>query len=430
MCTPRTDNCVESDESVSICNNSEKSLYLETLKRYINTFPATSDKNACFKIAEKGAKQINCLAPLVATFMDKVGTTSKTFLPLNLIPKASLDSLRVVKIEPHESGFKAVFNKVIDPSTLSLYDIKSGFFGSADLTLTGKITGAVKGSAVLSPDQKAIIFAASNGRLKDDDYTIVIRGQDRGIRSVDGYALFAKSKLQPGENFIGYFSQKSSNSTFLKVPYFVRGPKQSVRVPAYSQLEGFPIHLISSEPITRFQFRLVFDSNMFSIARVILGSQAPVGSTVNFQESGNAIFVEFASPTPIPAGSYEILRVVSTVPSTATYNATTAIGLENVIINSNSDNLKIPYYAAAVISYFGDVDGSKSYSRNDVSVMQQVTTNKNVGYQNFINIDPLIVGDVSGNGTHNALDAGILLTEIVFVTEGSGVDVATIPPMP
>src|SRR5437764_375095 len=64
---------------------------------------------------------------------------------------------------PTDTGFAAAFNRVLSLGTaatpiLNLYDAVPFALGPADVTLTGAVTGPIRGSLVVDPSNSRITF--------------------------------------------------------------------------------------------------------------------------------------------------------------------------------------------------------------------------------------------------------------------------------
>ena len=96
-----------------------------------------------------------------------------------------IESLMVTGLTSNQSGFTVSFNEAVSEDQLNLYD-GFGTHGASDITLTGAVSGAVTGSAVLSDDGMSLVFVSSTP-LANDTYTVVLNSGKRPSPLTEDY---------------------------------------------------------------------------------------------------------------------------------------------------------------------------------------------------------------------------------------------------
>ena len=347
--------------------------------------------------------------------------------------------LQVTSVTPQPSGVTVAFNRPPDEGTINVYDVQSGILGPSDVVLVGSTIGAVKGSALVNGDK--LTFINTGGPLAADTYTLTLRSASSGIRdSVTGEPLdgewpgsqpgFPSGDGAPGGDFVYQFTAAAPQPIIVSLPDFARGPSQSLGT------AGLPIHLNNAAGVESVDLTLSYNPNLLNITAVSLGPDVVEGSMVrgDFSVPGH-VTVSFFALNPLFAGAADIISLSAVVPAGATYGAAEVLHISDVRINegllpATADD------AIHVVAYPGDATGNggdlwtndpshleDTYSGLDAQKVSRVAARLDSGFAAYPTIDPVIIGDVTRDGTISGLDASYLLEEATG-------DCLEIPPLP
>ncbi|MCC9601137.1 cadherin domain-containing protein [Stieleria sp. JC731] len=356
----------------------------------------------------------------------------------------ALESRRVLaatisSFTPTPSGFVVELSEEIDSSLINLYDSENGLAGDADVTLSGASGGAVDGSFII--DGTTLTFVATGGALPADTYTATLRSASDGFTDLaDGELLDGDNNASAGGNFVDTFTVSSSNTLTVGIPDIVRGPTQAVQVPVdttgNSLPPGLPIQLSDADGVTSVTLTVEFDPDLLDITDVQLGNDAPTGSQVqsNLTTPGVAK-ITFFSVGPMSAGAADIVDIIATVPEDATYGAMQVIRITSLDVNAGGITADVDD-AIQVVAFPGDANRNQRYDAEDARLISRVGVGLDSGFV-FTNptstststtlyptVDPMLIGDVSGNGELSPLDSSDLLRQVV------GLSTPNIPDLP
>jgi hypothetical protein len=347
----------------------------------------------------------------------------------------SLHTLVVTALRTTPRGFVAEFDRPLDARHLSLYDDESGTLGPADVTLVGDSVGAVSGSLVFGP--QSVTFVASGGRLPADTYTVTLRSGHDGFQGMTvGELLDGNGDGTGGDDYVNTFTTAPVEPVVVSLADFMRGPGQSVDVPAAPQ-SGLPFHVSQADGIRTIDVVLEYDPNLLTITDVDVGPDMPADATAQinwFRDRGALRWVSMtfrtsaaAVPPPLPPGPADVMTVVANVPPSAPYGRTQV--LQFLVASINQPPLDDPITATMqesvqVVGFLGDTTGNQTYSGLDAQRAARVAVRLDRGFVAYPNIDPAIVADVTGNGGISGLDAQRIAVEAV------GLDADEIPPLP
>jgi hypothetical protein len=197
-----------------------------------------------------------------------------------------------------------------------------------------------------------------------------------------------------GDSFSTTFTVPDSPAVIVSVPDFLRGPRQDVN------LSGTGIHVSLSDGagVSQMDLVLKYDPSLLLISQVVAGAGLPAGSQVQADFSlPDRVHVTVTSAAPLGAGSIELLRLVAQVPAAASYGASQILAISNLSLNGGA----IPAIGddgLHVAAYIADTTGNGSYSSLDAQRILRVTAGLDTGFAAFTKIDPVVVGDVTGNG--------------------------------
>jgi hypothetical protein len=323
-----------------------------------------------------------------------------TFAAVPVTVQVAPDTLAATSVTAETTGFHARFNGVLDPATLSVLSNASG--DAPSVIVTGS-AGIVPGSIVVDPDGAGFRFIAATGALPDGSYNVVLRG---AVRDMRGRALDGDGDGIAGDDLTTNFSVHNDADT-LAMPAFMRGPGQSVAVPAAAS--GLPISFTSDGTATSVVFTVAFDPALLDITGAVADAALPVGSTVGFVTSTlpdgrTRATITVQSPTAIAAGSAPLVDLVAQVPATAPYGRTEVLSLNIVSVNGVAQALP-EASGLQIVGYLGDANGDGSYSSADGARILRVVGGADSGFAAWSGVAPSVVGDVNGDGSLTAADA-------------------------
>ena len=191
-----------------------------------------------------------------------------------------------------------------------------------------------------------------------------------------------------------------------------------------------------------------YDPTLLTISGAHLGADAPANSQVMLSTAvpGYAI-VSFFSPIPMWDDPADIISLDACVPAGAAYGAVGVLDIVEVRVNegglaATADD------AVEVVAFVGDATGDGGtflagggsslfgpYSSLDAQRIFRVSQHLDSGFEAYPNVDPMIIGDVTGDGTLSPLDCSHIMAESLGYTEarlGGPVvhDSEYIPPLP
>lgn len=343
---------------------------------------------------------------LVATATSEHGDTSEFSPPALPTP----ETLVVTSLQPAPSGFVVRFNHIIDPATLSLYDVESDVYGEPDVVLVGDTVGSVPGSLII--DSRGVTFVATSGALAADAYTVRLRGATDGFRhSATGTPLDGDADGTPGGEYAGPFTVAASDAIVLNLPDFARGPGQSVDVPATQS--GLPLRVSNGAGIQSLDLTIRYNAALLEITGAALGTGVPSDATVLVLPSPpGELRLNFVSTTPLHSGPVDFLTLTARVSDGAAYGTAHVLDLSEVVVNlgqlpATADD------AIHTVAYFGDTTGDKTYSGLDAQRIARVVVQLDSGFEAFPCVDPKVIADIDANGGLTGLDAVLVAREVV-----------------
>ena len=344
------------------------------------------------------------------------------------------DSFIVDSLTGNPSGFVAQLNRLVDTTALNLYDTQSGTFGPSDVTVVGQHSGPIPGSIVVAGGQ--VRFVATGGPLQSDTYTVTLQsGEDAFKDLFYGELLDGNADGASGDDYVGTFTVAAPQTIVVSLPDFARGPGQAVDVPAgHNGLpiqDGLPIRLSNAAGVESLELVIRYDPDLLTISGADLGADAPANSQVMLSTAvpGYAI-VSFFSPIPMWDDPADIIALNAYVSAGAAYGGVGVLDIVEVRVNegglaATADD------AVEVVAFVGDATGDGGtflaggggslfgpYSSLDAQRIFRVSQHLDSGFEAYPNVDPMIIGDVTGDGTLSPLDCSHIMAESLGYTEG------------
>ena len=356
--------------------------------------------------------------------------------------------LTVTSLTPTSTGFVAIFDKPFNPSLINLYDA-NGADGPDDVLLTSSSSPQISfhGSLIIDPSDQTITFVKTSdfdgpnfnpqtGVLAPGIYTVTLRSASNGFVDLLGKPLDGANNGNPaGSNYVAIFVV-AATPVVVGIPAFARGPDSAdiIDLPN-NDAGGIPLNLSVGNGVTSGTFTLQFNSALLSITGASVNSSL-TGASLSLDAAstaGNAI-LDFSSSTALTAtGVVSLGGLVATVPNAAAalYKSKALLHWSGVQLNGGAITV-VGDDAVQVVSYFGDTTGDGTLSSGDASLVSRIATRLDTnaatgtlgGFSAFQLADPVIVGNLSGNGNVDSADITLLNSFL------AGLQRAQIPSIP
>jgi hypothetical protein len=179
--------------------------------------------------------------------------------------------------------------------------------------------------------------------------------------------------------------------------------------------------------VTGLAFTLLFDSTLLELQDVKLA--AGVAGTVSRTAVAGGVRVEVTFSTPLAAGASSPVDIVARVAAGAAYGAVQVLDLADVAVQGEGGEPIAAQDddALQLAAYLLDADGNQAYSANDLQLMRNVLNGGDTGFVAYRNVDPGLVGDLTGNGRMTSLDANRFLQ---FLSGQARSEIPSSPTMP
>ncbi|MBX9580530.1 MAG: Ig-like domain repeat protein [Gemmataceae bacterium] len=333
--------------------------------------------------------------------------------------------LRVVGEPVIDGGSVTVaFNRRVDPAGARLYDAPGRDAGPADFVVLDAATdlpAAVRGSLAAGPDGASVTLVNTAGAVPEG----MVRARlGAGFRGLDGRPLDGDGDGLPGGAYTSGVRLVGPSGATVGVHGVGRGPGEAVNL---------PVVLGGAAAVTEAGFTLTYDPSLLTIPEtgaVALSADAAAAGlvlmpyTVTVLDDHRAVLAVSAAGgagwTP-PAGGGVLLTVAGTVPADAPYGAVGWLDVDDVTVNGSA---AVAVDGVHAVVYPGDATGDRTYSARDAALITQVGAVAGAGFPLFARLDPVIVGDVTGDGLTDAADADRV------ARKGGGGDVPELPDLP
>ncbi len=340
----------------------------------------------------------------------------------SFLVQAGLPTLQVSQVEFAPNGFRVRFNRALDTSVLNLYDGLDTPVELPDIDVFGLTAGSVGGSILWDAASNTIVFIATEGKLPADSYTL------RLVSAPDGFVDFAGSQLDgdndgmAGDDFVQLFNVSSSGQRVVGLSRsFVRGPGQAVDLtPADASDDPLVITIDNAEDVVAVDFDIYFDPSLLTLGTVGLAMGMPTDWSITQNPiSPGVIRITASGTTAITGLNKAILTLDANVDSLAPYGASHEIRLQALRVNESI----IPAAASLAfhkVAYLGDVNADatnmptgstgpiQAYGGTDGGLISRVVVALDSGFDAFDWIDPVLIGDVTGDGTLSGLDSSFI----------------------
>jgi hypothetical protein len=332
------------------------------------------------------------------------------------------DSFLPSRLGPTASGLQVRFPADLDVSLLNLHHTGPGGLGPADVLVDGP-GGAVAGSLLVDGDGRGFEFVATGGPLPPGAYTFTLRGAADGIVALDGRVLDGDLDGAPGGDLSFSVTVAAVPSRTLAVADVVRGPGQALEAAVG---DGYLALTLGAGPaVDAVVLDVRYDPAVLAPV-VSAGAGLPGGATLLVDDSvPGRLAVDVDAPAGLGTGALELLRLTGTVRSGAPYGVATALRIESVALAS--DGTPVPArgdVAVHLAAFPGDATRDGVLGHDDGDAILRNAVRLDVGLPAWPRVDPLLVADLTGNGSLGALDANRVYQF------AAGLDPGDIPPVP
>ena len=324
--------------------------------------------------------------------------------------------LRVVSLTPGTSGFSVRFNRPVETSQINLYsdtDRPAPVLGAPDIRVQAVgATRPLSGSVVFDADKQGFTWVRTGAAFNGGSYDIRLSAAANGFidqtsahRRLDG-----DQDGIAGDDFVTRITIAApAGIRTLSLPDFMRGPGQPVEL----QNAGLPLTLSDGAGVRSVRVDIAHSESLLAIGGFTLSASAlAAGGIATLTTTPDVTTLTVTFTTALGAGPVALGRLSATVPTTAAYGAGQVLDLRNVVITGNGGGTIAARAddAYQLVGYLGDATGNGAYTTLDLARMQPVFARMstpggyNVGFGAWRLSDPLLVGDVNGNGSFNAID--------------------------
>ncbi len=392
-------------------------------------------------------------------------STSSATLSGGLVVTPTSTMLIVTSFTPMPTGFVATFDHSLEVTTgsgvnatpvLHLYDDAFGDLGAPDVTVVGSSTGPVAGSLVVStptggPVNSEVTFIQSGqtgigqdlnavGVLANDTYTVTLLSGNNGFQDTSGNQLDGNADGTPGVNYVTTFAiDNPTSSVTVSLPDFTRGPGQPVDVQNNTDSSGniiqtgnlnsgvtndvsgsgVPLSLHNNAgtvvTVTCVTLSLAYNPSLLTITAA---SAVPGGATATLDTTSTPglALITFTDSTGLvlqPANATgdarDFVHLTATVPSTALYGAKEILDLQSININqgayTSAGGTALDDAAIHAVGFLGDPAMEGQYGVTNALYTAMVAVSLQSGFKDWAMVDPVVIGDVTGDGQVNVDDA-------------------------
>ncbi|MCA9247814.1 MAG: cadherin-like domain-containing protein [Planctomycetales bacterium] len=293
----------------------------------------------------------------------------------------------------------------IDLSEIGLYDGDDEPLDEADVVLVGQSSGAIAGSLVRDVANDRVTFVASRP-LPPDNYRLVLRSADDAFRTESGDWLDGDGDGQAGGDFVYEFGVLPSAARTLSLDSFALGPGQTTN---YVDRAGVPLRIDEAANVTSFEFTLQFDPTQLDIFAASPGANVSAGwqfDTFSISTPGE-LRIAAHGDEPLAAGAAELVVLEMTVPTDAVRGAARLLGFSSIALNDgaiDAAGATVVHVAASA----GDASRNGRISARDAELIARVAVGLDSGFDAYERIHPLLIADISGDGTISSYDAALV----------------------
>ncbi|GAB4554543.1 MAG: hypothetical protein Tsb0014_47490 [Pleurocapsa sp.] len=174
--------------------------------------------------------------------------------------------------------------------------------------------------------------------------------------------------------------------------------------------DNLSLTLDNPEAVKQIEFELSYDNNLLEITGVNLNDNLPDNwqlTTSDIDNNNGTIKVVLGGTDALTENNLKLVNLDVTVPDTASYGASQTLDLLTVELN---DGLEISTNnGTQVIAEKGDVTGDRILDDNDAYEIMRVSVGLDTSFEQFANINPILLADLNGDNLISAFDATFVL---------------------
>jgi hypothetical protein len=212
-------------------------------------------------------------------------------------------------------------------------------------------------------------------------------------------------------SYTTHFTTANDGKPALSIPDFARGPDgaTTIKVPNDSS-EGIPVTLANANAARDVVFTLAYNPTLFTPIgagtgdSTVTGSTFTMGTIQSVDASHSTVDFTWHNDTGL-AGTVVLGDILAKVPSSAAnlYRAKELLDVSAVTVNGTA--VTVVGDAVHVNAYLGDVSGNGTIDALDVATANSVaqgSSNSPLGLSAYKLVDPAIVGDIAGDASIDA----------------------------
>ena len=369
-----------------------------------------------------------------AVDVDEGGPDGRRTASNTLDVRVGADYLKVTDFTPTASGFAVRFNRTFDASVINLYSGATSVagtpsFGAADVIVTqGPTHQPVRGSLVVDADKQGFTFVRTGGTLPAGTYDVTLASRANGFLDNKGRSLDGNGDGTNADNYRHTFTLSAIDGPVISIPDLMRGPGQSFLL---------PVSISGAAGARSIEFRIGYQSDLvrFRPADAVLDAGLPAGSTFTSTIGADgSILVHIDLTRPLAAnGLVRLIGLAGDVRAGAGYGTAEILDVRDVLVATGASSTRgTGDDAIHLVGYLGDTSGNGNYGSIDVQRMQRVISTLDTGFNVYPRIDPTIVGDITRNGSLNAIDALRLQQHVIGLLDPNDNKLPRpeIPPIP
>ncbi len=244
------------------------------------------------------------------------------------------EGLLVQQVAPGRDGATVTFDGPLDLANLDLHN-RAAAPEDLDVTLVDAQGVLMDTALVVNPTADGFRLVVNNGLLPAGDYTLTVQSGADGVVAADGRLLDGNGDGQEGDDFVASFTVDPlpAGTAVVGVPGFFEDAGQAVSLVG-NAAGGIPLLISSPGSVMSLDMEFFYDPTLLEVTGVETAAELPEGAItmINVLSPGHAI-IGFFSAQPLAAGSYEVARLLATVPATAEPGRTHLLDVSSVSLN-------------------------------------------------------------------------------------------------